>query len=248
MKRSLFSLTLLLTALLAPSLGLEGIRPDSPQVERLVRLSGKRTVTLYDSQNEVLNVRDVPAALKWVRAHPDISSLHVLMRLRQLHPQAYASIPAHTKARILLAYLKKTECTDDWSYMSEEGIVILPPRKSRAGRPQSPWGNGRDFEAGQALLELSAGVAVPQLIEVLQDEGVIGWSGSAAATRSYLDQLRRCDFAYRYICILTGRKPQYYRSMKYRDHAIAGLMKDLGVKPIRPFEGREYRERSIGDE
>lgn len=232
MKRSMVSLALLIAVLIYAYSLANGPqnrpRADSHPVEQLIRLS-EYTMSLFDSHDVMLDAGDIPAALKQVRTHPDFSSLHVLMALRRHHQGVYASIEAGTKARILISCLNQTECADDWSYMSGElGLTILP-----RGHLAQPY--AVDYAAARALLELPAKVTIPQLIEVLQNEEEIVWSGSAEATRSRLERLRRCDLAYRYICILIGVKPEYTRSVKQRDQAIASLMRQLGVSPKRPF-------------
>src|SRR5262245_43029678 len=89
----------------------------SDNVEFLVALSQRRMISLSDSSRELLDVRDLPHALKRVDRHPDISSIHLLMLLRRQHPESYAQISADKKARILLACLNVAECADDWSFL-----------------------------------------------------------------------------------------------------------------------------------
>jgi hypothetical protein len=253
MKRPLFSLVMLMATLM-PGFGLADIpfdshqvefgwarvQPDVRHIERLVRLLAGESVSLYISRNDLLGAGDVPAALEWIKTYQNVSSFPVLMLLRQHHPEAYASVSPYTKARILIAHLGNVKYADDWSHMSEGGLI---PVLLARGRPPQPA--CVDHEAAQALLELLSQVAIPLLVDVLQDEEEIRWSGSAESTQSYLDQLRKCDLAYRYICLLKGIEPQYFRSVKHRDQAIAALMQSLGVRPKRPFEGRKYKERSI---
>jgi hypothetical protein len=216
---------------------LTGAQPGS--VEQLVTLSNRGQPLL----DVTLAAGEVGRVQKRVEAHQDRSSLHLLIALRRDHKAVYNKIQAETKARILIDALKHTKCADDWSHLIDSGaMLVIRPPKSKAPKPTSS-----DGTAAQALLELPAKVTAPMLIDVLQDEDEICWSGSAEATRSYLEQLRRCDLAFRYLCILNGIQPTYKSSVQARDQAIEALMKQLKVKPLRPFEGRKYERRRLDD-
>src|SRR5262249_50313697 len=140
--------------------------------------------------------------------------------LRREHPDAYAAIAPESKARILIDTLKHTESADDWSFMYDREPRVKP----RNGEVKE---RGVDYVAAQALVEIPCQVTLHGLIEVLQDERESLWSGSAETWQSIDDHLRRCDLAYRYICIQVREKPKYARSVKRRDQAIAELMKKL---------------------
>jgi hypothetical protein len=206
-------------------------------VETLVMWS-KRDQPLWNVKDVKLGAAEAARAQECVEAHADRSCFHLLIVLRRDHQATYDKIQAETKARILIDTLKHTGCADDWSWL-DSGIVISPKGVVKL--------MSYDRTAGQALLELPAKVTVPTLFDVLQQETEISWSGSADATKSYLDQLRTCDLAFRYLCILNGIEPTYCSSTRGRDQAIQALMKKLNVKPLRPFEGRKYEPRSFGD-
>src|SRR5882724_1758710 len=55
--------------------------------------------TLNDSPR--LTKADVAAAVSYVRGHPDSTSYHVLIVLRNDFPSSYATVPSPTKAAIL---------------------------------------------------------------------------------------------------------------------------------------------------
>jgi len=198
-------------------------REELTSVARLVELGKRPTVNLYDSRTAVLAAEEVPAAIEWLKGHPDVTSVHVLMALRKCHPKRYEAIPAETKVRVLVSYLRHTDCADDWSYVTHKPIRLT----LRGARVVGPV----DYPAAQALLAIPARVAVPHLSRLLHDQTEVGYSGSARATESHLSQLRRCDLAYRYVCLLRGATHSYSRDPKERDKAIAVLIKELGAQP-----------------
>jgi hypothetical protein len=192
----------------------------SDQVDCLVRICrcGQGMSIL---EGLLLDPGDVPHALKWVNGHPDITSIYVLMVLRERYREAYNGINAETKARVLIAYLKETTTVDDWSrlYAANDqvraGAGSLKPRTI-------------DGKPAQAILELPASVAVPGLVEILSDREPLAGYGRAAGAWGLL--ARRCDLAYRYICLLKELPYQFTPSVHAQDQRIAELKKRLAAE------------------
>src|SRR5262249_18432209 len=113
MRQSAYALVLLLTALVtAYSLANSAWRNHQSytrQVGQLVALS-ERNAGLFDSHNLKFDQDDIQSAMRWIRAHPDCSSIHLLMVLRRDYQEAYNLLVDNTKAAILVAYLRRTSC------------------------------------------------------------------------------------------------------------------------------------------
>jgi len=88
------------------------------------------------------------ATVAWLRANPSAEGVLALLALRREAPDAYATIPADTRARILAAAMRDRAALNDFGYIDEDG--------------------GYDREAGHALLELGD-AAVEPLAEELDD-------------------------------------------------------------------------------
>lgn len=147
------------------------------------------------------------AATDQIRAHPDASSLVLLLALRRHAPDAYAQLPADTRAQVLVRALRDLRFLDDFSWME-------------------PDGHGWDSTAAQALLELGD-AAVPPLVDLLDDDRPAPLSGSEPATMSHVYGYRRSDFAFRYLNKLLQRDASFAASPAERDGAIAALREQL---------------------
>jgi hypothetical protein len=145
-------------------------------------------------------------AVGWLRANPTSAGLLALLALRREAPDAYESIPAETRARILAAAMRERGSLNDFGYIDAEG--------------------GYDREAGKALLELGD-AAVGPLAGELGDMNPGQLEGSEEATLTDIYDLRRADFAYRYLARILGVEPKFDPDPAVRDRHIAELRERL---------------------
>lgn len=141
-------------------------------------------------------------AVGWLRANPTANGILLLLALRREAPAAYESIPPETRAQILAAAMRERASLNDFGYIDDEG--------------------GYDREAGKALLELGE-AAVGPLAEELDDMNPGQLEGSEEATLTEIYQLRRADFAYRYLARILGVQPKFDPDPAVRDEHIAEL-------------------------
>jgi hypothetical protein len=149
---------------------------------------------------------EIAAATEWLRAHPAAEGILLLLALRRDAPAAYRSLPADTRARILVAAMRERASLNDFGYLDEAG--------------------GRDREAGEALLELGE-AAVGPLVAELADMQPGQLEGSEEATLAHDYRLRRADFAYRYLARILGMQPRFDPDPAVRDAHIGALRRSL---------------------
>lgn len=137
-----------------------------------------------------------------VRARPDASSFHLLLALRRAAPDAYLELPAEARAGVLVDALRTQAYLNDWGNLGP--------------------GGGYDGPAAAALLEAGE-AARPGLLELLDDTRPAPLMGSEEASISKLYRYRRCDFAFRYLCLLDGAPAPFDPDPTARDAAIAAL-------------------------
>ena len=145
-------------------------------------------------------------AAGWLRANPTAAGILVLLALRREAPDAYASIPPETRARVLVAAMRDRGALNDFGYIDESG--------------------GYDRDAGRALLELGD-AAVGPLAEELGDMNPGQLEGSEEATLTDAYGLRRADFAYRFLARILGEQPRFDPDPAVRDGHIAALRERL---------------------
>jgi hypothetical protein len=146
-------------------------------------------------------------AVGWLKANPTAAGILLLLALRREAPDAYASIPAATRAQVLAAALRERGSLNDFGYIDEDG--------------------GYDRDAGKALLELGD-AAVQPLAAELSDMNPGQLEGSEEATLTEVYGLRRADFAYRYLARILGVEPRFDPDPRVRDEHIAELRERLG--------------------
>ena len=179
------------------------------QLERLI--SDAREELLADESDAYETARfDDPAersaTVEWLRANPTADGILALLALRREAPEAYASIPADARARVLTAAMRDRAALNDFGYIDEEG--------------------GHDREAGRALLELGDAAVAPLAAE-LGDMNPGQLEGSEEATLTETYGLRRADFAYRYLARILGVEPAFDEDPAVRDAEIAALRERL---------------------
>jgi len=178
--------------------------PESPGVRGLVKASktkhpGEDTDAWATNP---LRPGDIPEAMKYIKEHPDYSSYHLLMTLRKYFPIAYGQITSGQKAAILCSNLTTVIAMNDWG-------DLVPP-----------W----DDKAAKALLELGKDALGP-LLPVLKNNTAARLNGSDEATDSIVYHFRRKDYAYRYISLILGRRPEFSEDVRTRDLEIERLEK-----------------------
>ena len=162
---------------------------------------------LYAS--EPLSPKELAEADSYIQCHPDFTSYHLLLALRQQSPLAYGKVPDGVKAKILCQALSRLLCLNDFGY--------LEPSESY------------DDVAGRAIIELGA-PALPRLVQLLKDKNEAPLCGSQPATLFSAFRYRRADFAYRYIMLILGRRPTFPVDPAERDKLIDELHKEMVSK------------------
>jgi hypothetical protein len=181
----------------------------SAQIDALVAEGEAATpLGLSDAyQSATFDGETAGAAAQRVRAHPDATSLQLLLALRREAPDAYGELPAALRAQVLVAALRDLPFLNDFGWME-------------------PDGHGHDTTAAQALLALGDAARDP-LIPLLDDERPAPLSGSETATMSSAYGYRRADFAARYLNKLLHRDSPFAADPAARDDAIAALRDEL---------------------
>jgi hypothetical protein len=150
---------------------------------------------------------DVLAARESVEAQPDHTRYHVLMALRRDQPNVYAEIAPDVRAQVLAGALEHLTFLNDFGYLAPDG--------------------SHDGESAEALLETGDAGREP-LLPVLANTTPAPSRGSEAATIAKVYGVRRCDYAYRYLALLTGAEdPAFARDPGERDVRIAQLQSRL---------------------
>jgi hypothetical protein len=139
---------------------------------------------------------DVEAA---ILAAPDASRFLLLMLLLRDAPDRAAGLPATARATILAGALATLTFLNDFGTLGDDA-----------------W----DGPAAQALL--AAGPpAAPTLRPLLDDVRPAPLFGSETATVSDRERYRRCDFAYRYLRLVRGERPEWNPDPAARDRHLA---------------------------
>lgn len=177
-------------------------------VDELLREAAKKEMLLDSNvlDKRKLAERDIGRVLAEIGKHPDYKAYHVLFALRRDRPKEYGQVPSDAKAAILCSAMANVSCLNDWGSLSPE--------------------EGSDGIAGSALRELGK-AAVKRLRPLLDDKRRAPLFGNEDATENELNGYRRADFAFRYACLILGRKPKFDRDPKKRDAAIVELKKSL---------------------
>jgi hypothetical protein len=179
------------------------------QLERLIEDAREELLADESDAYEAARFDDPDerdATVARLREHPTADGILALLALRREAPDAYASIPAATRARILTAAMRDRAALNDFGYIDEEG--------------------GYDREAGRALLELGD-AAVEPLAGELADTNPGQLEGSEEATLTEIYGLRRADFAYRFLARILGLEPAFDPDPAVRDEQIAALRERL---------------------
>ena len=158
-----------------------------------------------------LSAEEVEAASSYIKEHPDISSYHLLMILRELSSSTYAGIPDATKAKVLCDALARLREFNDFGHLYTDPVSL-------------------DGVAAKALLEIGE-PALGCLRKLLLNKDRVRHFGSDGAITSSIYEYRRADFAYRYIMLILGRTPVLLDELKERDKLIADLLKELKDQP-----------------
>jgi hypothetical protein len=139
-----------------------------------------------------------------LRETHDHTGFHLLMALRRDDPPGYQEIPAGARAAVLAGALAHVQWLNDFGYLDPGGSYVGP--------------------AGAALLE-AGNPARPYLVELLGDHSPAPLRGSEEATMAKMFGYRRCDFAYRFLTLLTGQDLPFDPDPARRDELITALRK-----------------------
>ncbi len=153
-----------------------------------------------------LDATTTDLAVALVHDQPDHSAYLVLLTLRAQARDRYDQVPPPVRAGIFCGALGHARFLNDFGYLDVS--------------------ESYDGSSAKALLATGE-AAVPCLRALLEDDRDAPLMGSEEATLSSLHAYRRSDFAYRYLCLLTGREPVFRSSRDERDADIAALVADL---------------------
>ena len=137
-----------------------------------------------------------------IEAQPDHTRYHLLFVLRRDAPEAYRAVPASTRASVLADALARQTVLNDFGLLAPDG--------------------SHDGVAGAALVECGS-AAIEPLRPLLDDRRLAPSHGSEDATMSRIYALRRCDYAYRYVALITGADAAFVTDIEERDRRIAAL-------------------------
>lgn len=137
-----------------------------------------------------------------INEQPDHTRYHLLLALRRDAPESYRSLAASTRASVLADALARQTVLNDFGLLAPDG--------------------SHDGVAGAALVECGTAAIAP-LCALLDDRRLAPSHGSEDATVSRIYGLRRCDYAYRYLALITGADAAFVRDVEERDRRIAAL-------------------------
>jgi hypothetical protein len=185
-------------------------RPHVRVFDTLITMSnrGDSLIAKWEDPNTALKADDVPLAREFVYAFPNASSFHILLHIRRLDLASYSEIPDLIKANIVVGGLSLARQSDDWGDVNDVNSL---------------------GEAGSSLLAVSK-MAAPLLLELLDDETRIGSAYGEVQASADHTRTRRKDIAYKYMCIILGRRPSYDDDPRARDEAIEKLKEEFAKK------------------
>lgn len=156
-----------------------------------------------------LSSAEIEAIVKWLINNVDYRSLFVLLVLKDKAPNSYETLSVETRAKILISSLQNTNCLNDWGNLTPE--------------------QSYDDTLAKGLIALGKRV-LPILRPVLDDKKDALLFGSEEATISRGYGYRRCDFAFRYIQLIRGKKPVFEEKPAERDKLIQECKHDLELE------------------
>lgn len=176
-------------------------------IDELINESRQR-LSLMESKHlaEGIPSAEIDMVEKYINAHPDYTSYHLLFGIRERFTTTYSRVPQRAKANILCSALAELNYLNDWS--------VLDPDYSH------------DRRAASVLIE-TGNYALPCLNNLLQDRRPAPLFGTEEATLSSLYKYRRSDFAYRYVSLILGENPVFIPDPKKRDEEIEILIKRM---------------------
>lgn len=157
-------------------------------------------ISQFDSMQ--LSAEEIDEAIAFICFDPSCISYHLLLAVRNSSPAAYVKIAKGTRAKILTSARDVHFQLDDWGYLSPDDCV--------------------DATAAKALLECG-GNAVPFLARQLKNDSPARFSGTHIPTMVHEFQVRRKDFAFRYLSLLLNQKPAFDPDPLVRDKRIEEL-------------------------
>jgi hypothetical protein len=150
-----------------------------------------------------LRANDLWAFVRYVTEQPDYRSFFVLWAIRRQDRNVYNAIPPSIRASILCSALQHVDTGNN-------------------------FGDPCSFDAPAAVDLLATGeAALPYLERILDDHEPLQVTGSEDAAISEAWEYRRCDYAYRYVCLILGLKPKWHNEPEQRDKEIELIKQKL---------------------
>ena len=181
----------------------------SPTVKRLIDLSKAKGA--YDGsglwQKDPFLPAEIPEALAYIKDHPDHTSYHLLLVLREHRPDSYKKVSKENVAAILCSSLKNQTVLNDFGTLDANDDSL-------------------DYDSAEVLIETGK-IALKSLAPILDDDSPAILVGSQIGLLSDAYKYRRKDFAYRYAALILGEKPVFKEDIKERDKDIERLKKKL---------------------
>jgi hypothetical protein len=186
----------------------------SPKLEQAVLAGKQRRLAWPGESLSLYSPEEIDAAERYIAAHPDISSVCLLVTLREEAPERYRALSKKTKAAILCDALRQFDYLNAFSLLR-------------------PDGGTDDGMLGTALVETGPD-ALPHLQSLLSDEGTAMIVGFSDRRMSEAYVYRRCDYAYRYASLILGREPAFDLNPNNRDLLIAKLKAEMAEQRLLP--------------
>jgi len=184
---------------------------EDPETSQLLEFSqAKKALEKYPSFDDIrLTDKQLLFAKKYVEAHRNYRSYHLLFAIKNTSANVYDSISTEAKLMILVSTLTEQTNLNDWGYLDTKNSFDGPP--------------------AQALLLLGKD-AITALKPLLNDSTRVYLYGSETGTSSTKYAYRRKDFAFRYVSLLLGDTATFANDLMQRDNAIDGLIRQLDSK------------------
>ena len=185
--------------------------PDATDKAMSGLISASKARKMYSQVEIATDAVPVPMMKAYIEQHLDYTAYHLLLFLRHQSPDLYATINDDDKARVLCSALAESIFMNDWGFLDSDANGLGEPSEAVAAK---------------ALLDVGK-PALPYLLKLLDDKGTAPMFGSEEATAAAESQYRRCDFAYRYVMRIIGRRPCFLSDLLSRDERISSLQDEL---------------------
>ena len=172
---------------------------------------GKSFVEMQYEDKHLTN-EDFKFMKDYIHDKPDYTAYHFLVMLKLRNLNTYKTLSPEKRAQILCSTLSNTKTFNDWGYLDITESF--------------------DKDIARELISLKK-PAVDCLISLLQNKEPAFLFGSEESTMSEIFQYRRCDFAFRYICLIVGYEYTFKEDPSDRDEEIKQLLLFLKTKDLK---------------